>query len=480
MDIRKESIGHLNELITIDITPNDYQEDVEKSLKEYKQKISIPGFRKGMVPKGMIEKMYGKSVRMEKLAKLTNEKFNEYLKENNLNILLDPIACEEKTVGNFEKADNFSFSFEIGLRPEVTLNYDEAKKIMKYKVRATNEEIDAEIANLCKRAGTYAASETVAENDFLIVSVTPTDGREKFTSNITLDYVKEEELKHFIGKKLGDEMEFDTKVVFKSDYECSTFLKVKMDELETVPTTVHITIDSIHHVVPAELNADFFARVFPEGDVTTETELREVIKRQIELRYVNDTNTLYRYKIMDALVEHISFSLPDDFIKRALVDRKEIYTAENIDEKYNDIKKSVNYQLIEEQVAKDCHIDIAQEEVLNYLEAYVRQSYFGTTQTLENEQEERVKKLLAEMMKKEENIKNAYDNLFFEKLVQALQGKLNPKVKELSYADFIKEISGEKEEKSPVKKAKKTAETEEKTSDTEEKKTSAKKPKAKK
>ena len=457
MDIRRENIGHLNELVTIDVSPSDYQQEVEKSLKELKRKASIPGFRKGMVPMGMVVKMYGKSVRADEIVKVTNDKFYEYLKDNNLNVLFDPIAHPEKTVGDFEKTENFSFSFEIGLRPEITVNYDEAKKVVYYKVTATAEEINTEVAALCKRAGTYSAGETVAEEDFLIVSVTPADGREKFTSTITLDYVKTDELKRFIGKKLGDEMEFDIKTVFKSDYECATFLKVKMDELESVSTTVHITLDSIHHIVPSELNADFFTKVFPDGSVSTEAELREIIKQQIELRHVNDTNTLYRYKIMEKLVEDSDISLPDDFIKRSLVDKKEEYTAENIDEKYGEIKKSINYQLIEEQVAKECHVDIEREEILDYLDAYVRQSYFGTTQTLEQEQEDRIKQLSAEMMKKEENIKNAYDNLFFEKLIQALREKLKPKTKELSFKEFVDELSGKKEEKASVKKAKKAS-----------------------
>jgi len=454
MNVKKENIGHLNELITVEFFPDDYQSEVEKSLKDFKRKANIPGFRKGMVPMGMVEKMYGKSVRVEEISKLTNDAIYKYLKENNLKFFFDPIAHPDKTIGDFENADNFSFSFEIGLRPEVVLNYDEAKKVLKYKVTATNEEIDTEIVSLCKRAGTYAASETVAEEDFLIVSVTPEDGREKFTSNITLNYVKEKELNNFIGKKIGDEIEFDTKVVFKSDYECSTFLKVKIDDLESVPTTVHIKIDSIHHIVPAELNAEFFAKMFPEGDVTDEVGLRKIMKEQIEFRHVNDTNALYRHNVMDALMEHTSLSLPDNFIKKYLVENREEYTVENIEEKYNDIKKAINYQLIEEQLAKDSNIEVGKEDILDYIDKYIRQTYFGTIQTLNVEQEERIKQLSAEMMKNKENVNNVYENIFFDKLIRSLIEKLNPKIKELTFKDFVDKLSGKKEKKIESKKQK--------------------------
>lgn len=451
MNIKRENIGHLNELISVELTPDDYQVQVEKSLKDLKRKATISGFRKGMVPMGMIEKMYGKSVRIEEISKLTNDAFYNYLKENKLRILFDPMQVESKSIGDFERTDNFSFSFEIGLRPEVVLNYDEAKKVIKYKVTATEEEIDAEITSLRKRAGTYASNETVEEDDFLIVTLTPADGREKFTSTIMLNYVKESEVTNFIGKKLGDEMEFDTKGVFKSDYECSTFLKVKIDDIESFPTTVHIKIDAIHHIVPAELDADFFAKLFPEGDITDEAGLREIVKLQIESRHINDTDAMYRYRVMDTLLNHISFTLPDSFIKKYLVEKKETYTADNIDEKYDDIKKSVNYQLVEGQLADDFHIDVNREEIQNFSDKYIRQTYFGTLQTLDPEEEDRVKQLSADMMKNEENVNNIYENIFFRKLIHSLTEKLNPKIKELSFKDFVDELNEKKETPAPTR-----------------------------
>ena len=475
MEIKKENIGHLNELITIDIFPEDYQEKVDKSLKDFKRKANFPGFRKGMVPMGMVEKMYGKSVRYEEIVKLTNDKFYEYLKENKLNILFEPIARSDKSIGNFEKTDTFSFAFEIGLQPEIIVNYDEAKKVINYKITATNEEIDAEIMSLRKRLGKFSSSETVAAEDMLLVTVNPLNGGEEFTSSILLNYIKDKELGNFIGKKLHDEMEIDTTQVFKSDHERSTFLKVKLDALETAPTNIHIKIDAIHHIEPAEIDADFYEKIFPDGSITNEKKLRESIKKQIELRYVNDANTLYRHQIMDTLANNTSFALPDSFIKKYLVENREEYTTDNIEEKYNEIKKAIDYQLVEKQITKDCNIDVNKEELLFYMNDYVRKSYFGTTESLTEEQEERIKQLLEEMMKKEENVKNAYENIFFEKLIYALKEKLNPKVKELPFKDFVDELSGKTPPLTPPKAEKKSEskKTEEKKPDIEKVKTPA-------
>lgn len=450
MEIKRENMGNLNELVTIHFTPEDYQAEVEKSLKELKRKANVPGFRKGNVPIGMINKMYGKSVLAEEITKLTNHKIFDYLKEENLNILFEPLAHPEKTEGDFDKPENFSFSFEIGLCPEITVNFDTAKKITNYKIVAEEKAIDEEVMTMRKRVGKFSSNEVVAEDDMLLVTVTPEEG-EEFTSSLILNYIKEDEVKNFVGKKLHDEMDIDTTTVFKSDHERSTFLKVKMSEMEKASKTVHVKIDAIHHMEPADLDGEFFDKMFPDGSVTDEAGLRENIKNQIELRHVNDTNMVYRNKVMEALLEATPVELPDEFIKKYLVETKEEYTSETIDEVYPDVKKSIDFQLIEDKVTKDFAINIEKEEVMAYIENYIRLSYFGTADVLEKEQEDVVQRFVGEMIQKQENVKNAYENLFFEKLTQAFKDKLNPKKKELSFEKFVDEVTGKKKETTKAK-----------------------------
>ena len=460
MEIKKEIIGELNELITVELSPEDYQAQVEKSLKDLRQKLNVPGFRKGMVPMGMIKKMHGKSVLVDEVFNIANDVFNNYLKENYDRILFEPIACPDKTIADFEKEENFSFSFEIGLQPEINVNYDEGKKVVNYKITATNEEIDTEIMSLRKRVGKFSSTETVAEEDMLLVSVTPSEG-EDYTSSIILNYLKDKELKNFIGKKLHDEMDIDTTKIFKSDYERSTFLKVKIEALETAPKNVHIKIDAIHHTEPAEIDADFFMKIFPDKNVTNEAELQEHIKKHIELRYVTDANILYQNKVLEILIENTSFSLPDAFIKKYLVETSEEYTSDNIEEKYVEIQKSIKAQLLHNKVIDDCGIYVDKDEILNYTKSFIRQHHFGTTEILEDEQEEQIEKFAADMMKDKKNVRNAQENILLEKLTHGLKEKLNPKTKKLSYKSFIEEISGKKEKSSsPAKKEGKTKEIE--------------------
>ena len=446
MNIKRESIGVLNELITIELLASDYQDQVMKSLKDLKRKATVPGFRAGHVPMGMIEKMYKKAVILEEISKMTNDAVYNYLTESQLNILFEPLAGEDQADGNFENITDFHFSFEIGLSPEIAVNYAEAKKVVFYRVIADQKEIDKEMMDMRRRVGKFSSTEAVAEQDMLLVTVTPEGEGEAFTSSLMLNYVKDSELSSFLGKKLQDEMEIDTAIVFKSDYERATFLKVKPEALENAPGKAHIKIDAIHHMEPAEVNDEFFARLFPDGSIKDETALLGKIKEQIELRHVSETNLVYRSRVMEILVEKAAIELPDAFIKRYLIKNKQ-YTAETMEEQYADVRKSIVYQLIEQQITKDCGIEVEQEDVMQYLGDYVRQSYFGTTATLDEETENQVASFVAQMAKNKENIKNAYENLLHDRMTEGLKAKLEPKLKELVFEDFITEISGKKEPK---------------------------------
>lgn len=452
MNIKREQIGNMHEMLTINFEAADYKEMVEKSLKDLKRKANEPGFRPGHVPMGIITSKYGKAVLVDEISKLTNDKLYQYLRDEKLNILFEPIAKPEKTEGDFDHADKFSFSFEIGICPDITVDYECAKKVGDYHIIATDTEINTEIESMRKRVGKFSSTEEAVAEDMLLVNVTPEQG-EAFTSSLVLSYLKDEYLNEFVGKKLHEEVSIDTTKVFKSDYERSTFLKVKIDELATAPQTVKVAINAIHHVEPADLDEDFFTKMFPDGSVKDEAALRDKIKSQIELRYVNDANIYYRNKVVDTMMDHTTMELPDNFIKAYLVETNDKYTAENIDEQYENVKKSIIYQLLEDQIARDCEIKIEADDVTKYIKDYIRLSYFGSAEVLPAEQEAQVENFAHEMMKNQENFKNAYENLFFEKVTEGLRVKLTPKVKELSYQDFMTEASGEPKKTKTTKKS---------------------------
>jgi trigger factor len=332
----------------------------------------------------------------------------------------------------------------------MTLDYEAVKGVVLYKIVAEEKEVDQEIMNLRKQAGQFTFVDEVGEEDMLFVNVTPEGGGEDFASTLSLNYINENDLPLFLGKKPQDEMDIDTVKIFKSEEERASFLKVKTEQLENASQMVHIKINSIYHKNLVEINEDFFGRVFPDGTVKDEAAMREKIKQEIELRHVHPVNVLYNKQVSDILAEKAAIELPDDFIKRHLIINKAA-SAELIAEKYDEMRKSVVQQLITEQIAKDCAIHVDQEEVVNYIDNFLRMRHFGTTATLDEETEKYIASSVEQMMKNEENVKTASENIFFDKITEGLKVKTKPKKKEVSYDAFLAEIDDKKEK--PAKKA---------------------------
>ena len=217
MNIVRENIGILDEHVTVELVPEDYQEAVAKTLRDLKRRASIPGFRVGHVPMGMIERQYKASVMLDEISKKVNEEIEKYLRENKIRILFEPLAVPEKTKADFEKMGEFSFTFEIGLRPEVKIDYAKAKDVPYLKVTASDAQIDEEVAKLRRRLGKFSSTEEVVDGDMALVQVVTEEGAEPISSSLPTSYFKESCRNEFIGKKVHDTMVIDLKEMFETD-----------------------------------------------------------------------------------------------------------------------------------------------------------------------------------------------------------------------------------------------------------------------
>lgn len=465
MNIVRESIGNLNEYITVQLVPADYQEAVEKSLKDLRRRANIPGFRVGHVPMGMIERQYKPSVMMDEVSKLINDNLEKYLRENNINILFEPMAVPEKTAAEFEKGGDFSFTFEIGIRPEVKMDYSKAKDVPYLKISASEIQIDDEVAKLRRRLGKFSSTEEVVDGDMAIVTVTTgEEGKEPISSNIPTTYFKDAYKKEIVGKKLHETMEIDTKEMFVSDYERATLLKVKPTELDNAPVKVSVSIDAIHHVEPAVMDDDFYAQAFPDGDVKDEAAMRARLKEQIERNYETQEKVQYRGKAMEALMADMEIELPDAFVKRYLIDRDPAnYTVESMEERYPDLQKSLCFQLVENTIATDGNVNVTREDVLSYLQNYMAFNYFGQTyENLSEDQKRSMANLMDSMLQQEKTVSNVYENIYFERVTDVIFEKAGGQQKIVSWDEFLSATSiTEEAPKAKKSRAKKSADTEE-------------------
>lgn len=440
MNIVRENIGNLNAYITVQLVPADYQEAVEKSLKDLRRRANIPGFRVGHVPMGMIERQYKPSVMMDEVSKLINDNLEKYLRENNINILFEPMAVPEKTAGEFEKGGDFSFTFEIGIRPEVKVDYAKAKDVPYLKVAASEAQVDEEVAKLRRRLGKFSSTEEVVDGDMALVTVTTgEEGKEPLSSSIPTTYFKDAHKKEIIGRKLHDVMEIDTKEMFISDYERATLLKVKPTELDNAPVKVRATIDAIHHVEPAVMDGDFFAQAFPDGEVKDETAMRARLKEQIERNYETQEKVQYRGKAMEALMAGMDIELPDAFVKKYLIDRDPAnYTVESMEERYPDLQKSLCFQLVENTIATDGNVNVTREDILSYLRNYMAFNYFGQTYgNLSEEQKRSMGSLMDSMLQQEKTVNNVYENIYFERVTDVIFEKAAGKQKIVTWDEFL-------------------------------------------
>jgi len=486
MNIVKENIGHLVEHVTVELEPADYQEAVAKTLKDLKKKANIPGFRAGHVPMGMIERQYKSSVMLDEVSKLVNDRLEQYLKENNIRVLFEPLAVPEKTKADFEKEGNFSFTFEIGIRPEVKPDFSKAKDVPYLKITASEGQIDEEEGKLRRRLGKFSSTEEVKDGDMALVHVAAGDGIEPISSSLPTSYFKESYRNLFVGKKLHESFEVDTKEMFVSDYERATLLKRKPTELEDAPVNVTVSIDAVHHVEPAELDAEFFSRAFPDGMVTDESGMRERLKEQIERNYESQEKIQYRGAAMEALMSGEEIGLPDTFVKRYLTERDSAnYTKDNIEERYPDLQKSICFQLMENAIATEGNVEITRDDILDYLHEYLAFNYFGLNyKLLSDEQRQSLESLSSSMLKEDKTVNNIYDNLYFLRITDVIFEKSGGKRKNVTWDEFLSgsdSVSAPKKGKGR-KQAEKTDEPDEskETKETKTKRTTVRKTAAKK
>ena len=478
MNIKNERINDQVQELTIEIGKADYSEKVETALKKYRRTAQVPGFRPGNAPMGLIRKMYEKHCVAEEVNNMMGESLYGYLRDNKLNIMLEPLPVEEKSHVDFESGEDFVFVYEYALQPEFELNLSKLPKVKSFKIVASPEEKEEFIMQLRKRHGEYISPEEIGEDDYITVKY----GEDKSGFFFTKD-LNEKGAKLFIGKKKDEQFKVNFRDIFISDQLLSKFLKVKESDLEADNKyTYTVTIDLIGRVIPAELNEDFFKKAYPDGTVKTKAELEKLAAHQIEDQWKGESDRQFMNDAIGTLLENIKIDFPDDFVKRYILYVQKDLTAETLDAKYDEYIKSFKWQLIENKLEKDYNINVTQDEVKDFVRQFFIANYFGNFNP--EEVKDRLDSLVADALKNKDDVKKIYDQLFDKKIQDVLYANMQKEEKSGTFHDFIAEVTGQSQEKKAKKaapKAKKPAAAKEvKEEKPAEKKPAAKKPAAKK
>jgi trigger factor len=440
MNVVEEKIDDLNAILRVKITPEDYTESVNKALADYRKQANIPGFRPGKIPLTLIKKKYGKAVLAEELNKVVNKSLNEFITSNNLNVLGNPLPKEDEEVkGDFANPAEFEFAYEIGMTPDFEVSLSKKNKFDYLTVDIDKAMLDKEVEALAKRYGKLVSAEKSTENDMVIGEFAQKEGDIKNTSTISLEFVEDEKAKKkLIGKKIGDTVTLDPVSVSKGEDDLAAMLGITKEEVADLSGDFDFTITEIKTMVPAAIDQELFDKLFGEGNVKSEKELREKISEDLKKMFANDSDRILSEKVSDKLMEKTSIDLPEDFLKRwILASSKEEITPEQIDADFESYKKSLKWQLIQNKLIKDNDIKVGNEEMVEYTKGLLINQYaqYGMPAPEDKDLLPQVQSVL----QNQEEANKIYDNLYSVKMMNFFKETVNLNEKALPYDDFIKE-----------------------------------------
>ena len=386
MNVSFEKKDELNAIISVIVTNDDYQENLNKQFKDYRKKAKIPGFRPGTVPMGMIKQMIGKSALFEEVNRLTSEALYKHLQENTIDILGQPMtSTERKGETDFDNYGDFTFHFDLGLAPIFDLNISSKDKLTRYEVELDQKEVATEVKNLRRQNGkleTKDKSET--ENDSVVILVTEVDkkGEHKeggvFEQEVTVlpEVVKHSKTKkQLVGVSTGDELSLNILDLFNdNEMVIKQSLGIEQEAIATLNKTFKAIVKEIRQVVPAELNQEFFDLVMGPGAVKDEKEFEAKIEENLGSYYQAEAEKQLDAEVNKILEKNHSFVLPDAFLKRWLQETKpETYSPETIDEQYAKESVVLHKQLIREKIAEQENVEVTDEDVNQTSFAYTAQ-----------------------------------------------------------------------------------------------------------
>ena len=370
MNVSHQNTDNLNAVISIEISKADYQDKVDKSLRAYGQKANIPGFRKGKVPFSILTKMFGKSVRVEEINRLVSEALYNYIRDNKLNILGEPMTAEDMTV-DLDAQDDFTFRFDVALAPELNVKVDKSIKVPYYTITVDDDMVKRQDESFRARFGKQVSvDESTDEKDLVKGSMvelssdgTPLEGGIAVESTIVSpNYFKSDDEKaKFAGVKKGDKVVFNpSKSCNASVAELASMLNIDKEKAANVTSDFEMTVTDITHLQPAELDQEFFDSVFGKDTVKTEEEYLAKIRGMIAHQLVPESDYRFSLDSRAAIEKAVGdFELPDAFLKRWLLATDKERKAETIDDDYSRMVPDLKWQLIKEQIVKqfDIHVD---------------------------------------------------------------------------------------------------------------------------
>ena len=449
MKLTQSKAKDLMATITVELVAADYSEKVDKILKDYRKTADVPGFRKGKTPMAIINKKYRTSVIVEEVNKLLQDELYKHISAEKVRVLGSPMPIDETPI-DWENTEDFTFQYEVGLAPEFDVKITAKDKLNYYKIKADAKLVDGYCTDIAKRYGKMSNPEVSVEGDLIFCAIAQLDVDGNVMSNgisneatVAMEYIADAKIKkQFVGVKKDDVLKVNVMKAFTNHSDLGSMLNVSHDALHNLTSEeFQFTVKNINQLAPAELTTELFDKVYGEGTVKDVKEFKAKVQEEAEGQFVGESDRMLKNDIVTYFIEKLKLQMPDDFLKRWLVQTSEQpITMEMLATEYDMYAKSLQWQLIENKILENYEVKVTQEDVLNQTKKLIgsQMKQYGQPEG----DDAQLTDIATNILKNEEERKKIYDQIFDERTLVVYKENFKLTEKNVTYDEFVKLASG--------------------------------------
>ena len=449
MKITQSKEKDLMATITVEVSAADYTEKVDKVLKDYRKTADVPGFRKGKTPMAIINKKYRTSVIVEEVNKLLQDELYKHISAEKVRVLGSPMPIDETPI-DWQNTEDFTFEYEVGLAPDFDVKITVKDKLNYYKIKADSKLVDGYCSDIAKRYGKMSNPEVSVEGDLIFCAIDQLDVDGNVMSNgisneatVAMEYIADAKIKkQFVGVKKDDVLKVNVMKAFTNHSDLGSMLNISHDALHNLASEeFQFTVKNINQLAPAELTTELFDKVYGEGTVKDVKEFKAKVQAEAEGQFVGESDRMLKNDVVTYFIEKLKLKMPDDFLKRWLVQTSEQpITMEMLETEYDMYAKSLQWQLIENKILENYEVKVTQDDVLNQTKKLIgsQMKQYGQPEG----DDAQLTDIATNILKNEEERKKIYDQIFDERTLDVYKENFKLTEKKVTYDEFVKLASG--------------------------------------
>lgn len=434
MNIVKNQIDELNIQLTVTVAHDDYAEAEKKELQRCKRTAEFKGFRKGMVPMSLIQKVYGERVLGEVVNKVLSDAINNFVKENNIKMVGEALPSEDQPKIEWKSGNDFTFKFDIATTSEVNFELSKDDKVKVYEIKVSAEAKKEMKDNLLRQFGSLTDAEQAGEDDFVIVDFAQ-EGKTVEGSYVGVKNVEGEAKSKFLGAKVGDQFDVNVNEAFTNESDRAYMLKVKKEELASLAPEFHVTVKEVKTFAPAEENQETYDKIFGENQVHNAEEFDKAVTARLEENYKQESDYKLSKDLREYLVKKADIKLPEEFLKRWLFNINDgKFSKEEIEKEAPAFFEDFRWQMVRGYIMQKFDLKIEEKDVHEAAQAYVAYQY--ASYGMGNVPEAILKDSVARVLQDENTSRRIVENVEATKVIEAVKGAVTLKAEKVSVEDF--------------------------------------------